>query len=79
MVRPDELCNLSGFHVEAFFTRLPHRECFARQRAIENDRLEQVRLAHARQIKTSVARLAAKLDRDIFAVDVIDLLGAAFF
>ena len=41
--------------------RLPHRECFARQRAIENDRLEQIRLAHAGQIEARITRLAAQV------------------
>ena len=54
-----DLGDLAGFHVEALLARLAHRERLARQRAVEDDGLEQIGLAHAGQVKACIARLAS--------------------
>src|SRR5690625_2324335 len=78
MVRPGVLRDFSSFHVETFFTRLPHREGFARKCAVENDRLEWLIFTHARPIDARIVRLYPQLHSDIFPMYIIDLLRAAF-
>ena len=56
--------------------RLPHREGLARKCAIENDRLEQIGLAHPGQVEARITRLAAQFHSDILAMDIIDLFRA---
>jgi hypothetical protein len=57
----------------------PHREGFAGQGAVEDDRFEQVGFVHGGQVKPGVSGLAAQAGNHIQPVDVVNLLGAARF
>ncbi len=73
------LNNSPRFHIKPLFLRLPHRERFARQSAIQDDRLEQVGFVHAWNIEPGIARLRAQAADHLLTVYIIDLICSFFF